>query len=168
MHYQFAAYSAAAFMRKQDLMASHGVRLEGAVSWAFTFHDQPWFNGLRAFTTNEVDLPVLNAFRLFSQLRGERVRVDNPGMIPTGEIIADSVRGRSDVGAVATTSGQLLVWNFHDVAGDTQRAEVRVVLRGAAKPNQATAMRVLAISARGLSRVAGVAAAMPSDSSPSL
>ena len=136
---QFAAYSAAAFMRKQDLMASHGVRLEGAVSWAFTFHDQPWFNGLRAFTTNQVALPVLNAFRLFARLEGERVRVDNPGMIATAEIIATSVRGRPDIGAVATTTGQILLWNFHDVAGDPQDATVRVTLAGA---RTATAFRV--------------------------
>ncbi len=141
---QFAAYSAAAFMRKQDLMASHGVRLEGAVSWAFTFHDQPWFNGLRAFTTNEVALPVLNAFRLFSRLEGERLRVDNPGMIPTADIIADSVRGRPDVGAVATVSGQVLLWNFHDVAGDVQDATVTVSFTGAPPRDKvaATAWRV--------------------------
>ncbi len=131
---QFAAYSAAAFMRKQDLMASHGVRLEGAVSWAFTFHDQPWFNGLRAFTTNEVALPVLNAFRLFSRLEGQRVRVDNPAMLSTTEIIAHSVRGQPDIGAVATASGQVLLWNFHDVAGDPQSATVSVRFAGATTP----------------------------------
>jgi len=45
---QFAAYTAAAFMRKQDLMNEHGLNLQGAISWAFTFHDQPWFNALTA------------------------------------------------------------------------------------------------------------------------
>ncbi|WP_221029175.1 GH39 family glycosyl hydrolase [Actomonas aquatica] len=139
---QFAAYSAAAFMRKQDLMAEHGVRLEGAVSWAFTFHDQPWFNGLRAFTTNEVALPVLNAFRLFAQLEGERVRVDNPDMLSTAQIIADSVRGRPDVGAVATTSGQVLLWNFHDIDTDDQSATVRLVWTGGTAPLYATAQRI--------------------------
>lgn len=114
---QFAAYSAAAFMRKQDLMAQYGVRLEGAVSWAFTFHDQPWFNGLRAFTTNEVALPVLNAFRLFSRLEGKpRVRVENTRMLATADILASGVRKQSDVGAVATTN-EILLWNYHDVAG---------------------------------------------------
>ena len=60
---QFAAYTAASFMRKQDLMARTGGELQGAVSWAFTFAEQPWFNGLRALTTNEVALPVFNARR---------------------------------------------------------------------------------------------------------
>ena len=63
---QFAAYTAASFMRKQDLLARTGGDLQGAVSWAFTFADQPWFNGLRALTTNEVALPVFNTFELFA------------------------------------------------------------------------------------------------------
>ena len=44
---QFAAYTAASFMRKQDLMARTGGNLQGAVSWAFTFAEQPWFNSAR-------------------------------------------------------------------------------------------------------------------------
>ena len=117
---QFAAYSAASFMRKQDLMTDYGTNLQGAVSWAFTFHDQPWFNGLRAFTTNEVDLPVMGAFRLFSKLGSMRVESGSTGMLATNAIIADSVRAAPDVGLVATTTDdgslRVLVWNYHDVA----------------------------------------------------
>ncbi|MCF3649437.1 GH39 family glycosyl hydrolase [Synoicihabitans lomoniglobus] len=127
---QFAAYTAAAFMRKQDLMTRHGLRLEGAVSWAFTFHDQPWFNGLRALTTNEIALPVLNAFRLMQPFQHQqRVRVENAAMISTDDIMADSVRGRSDVGAVATTRAVLL-WNYHDVSGEGESVEVKLVFTG--------------------------------------
>lgn len=117
---QFASYTAASFMRKQDLAASHGGNLQGAVSWAFTFHDQPWFNGLRALTTNEVALPVFNAFKLFARLGPMRVESSSTGMLPTAAIIADSVRDQPDVGVVATRtkSGALriLLWNYHDVA----------------------------------------------------
>lgn len=117
---QFASYTAASFLRKQDLVSSHGGNLQGAVSWAFTFHDQPWFNGLRALTTNEVALPVFNAFKLLARLGPMRVESTSTGMLATDAIIADSVRGDPDVGLVATraTSGALriLVWNYHDVA----------------------------------------------------
>lgn len=123
---QFAAYSAAAFMRKQDLLARHGLHLEGAVSWAFTFHDQPWFNGLRAFTTNEVALPVLNAFRMFAELEGEpRVRVDHPQATTTAEILKNGVRGQPDLGVMATPN-HFLIWNYHDVAGGGQPVSVRL------------------------------------------
>lgn len=117
---QFAAYTAAAFMRKQDLLARTGGNLQGAVSWAFTFAEQPWFNGLRALTTNEVALPVLNTFVLFSRLAPQRVAVDAPAMIPVDDIIADSVRDEPDLGAVASIDDErltVLLWNYHDVAG---------------------------------------------------
>jgi xylan 1,4-beta-xylosidase len=119
---QFAAYTAAAFMRKQDLLARTGGNLQGAVSWAFTFAEQPWFNGLRALTTNEVALPVFNTFELFSRLPAQRLAVDAPAMLPVDGIIADSVRGEPDLGAVAAIDAArarlvILLWNYHDVAG---------------------------------------------------
>jgi xylan 1,4-beta-xylosidase len=117
---QFASYTAASFLRKQDLVSSHGGNLQGAVSWAFTFHDQPWFNGLRALTTNEVALPVFNAFKLLARLGPMRVESTSSGMPPTQTIIADSVRADPDVGVVATRTEngalRILVWNYHDVA----------------------------------------------------
>lgn len=117
---QFASYTAASFMRKQDLVAAHGGDLQGAVSWAFTFHDQPWFNGLRALTTNEVALPVFNAFKLFARLGSMRVEASSTGMLSTEAIVADSVRGTPDVGVIGTRTAdgalRILVWNYHDVA----------------------------------------------------
>jgi xylan 1,4-beta-xylosidase len=133
---QFAAYTAASFMRKQDLMARTGGDLQGAVSWAFTFADQPWFNGLRALTTNEVALPVFNTFELFSKLGRRRVTVDAPSMIPVDAIIADSVRGEPDVGAIASTDEAksrltVLLWNYHDVAGGHENSRnVQLTLTG--------------------------------------
>jgi xylan 1,4-beta-xylosidase len=135
---QFAAYTAASFMRKQDLLARTGGDLRGAVSWAFTFSEQPWFNGLRALTTNEVELPVLNTFKLFARLAPQRLAVDAPAMIPVDAIIADSVRGEPDIGVVASTDAArsrltILMWNYHDVAGGYEdRREVRLTLTGLA------------------------------------
>jgi xylan 1,4-beta-xylosidase len=133
---QFAAYTAAAFMRKQDLIARSGGDLEGAVSWAFTFAEQPWFNGLRALTTNEVALPVFDTFELFATLGRERVAVDAPSMLSVDAIIADGVRAESDLGAVATVDDArsrltVLLWNYHDVAGGyDNRREVQLTLDG--------------------------------------
>lgn len=141
---QFAAYTAASFLRKQDLVERTGGNLQGAVSWAFTFHDQPWFNGLRALTTNEVALPVFNTFKLFALLeRSQRVRVEHPTMISTDEIIADSVRGRSDVGLVATENGALL-WNYHDVAGDGENVNLNLVFetKSTAETQVVSALRI--------------------------
>jgi xylan 1,4-beta-xylosidase len=136
---QFAAYTAASFMRKQDLLARTGGNLQGAVSWAFTFSGQPWFNGLRALTTNEVALPVLNTFVLFAKLGRTRLIVDAPQMLPVDGIIADSVRGASDLGAIASIDGAksrltILLWNYHDVAGGyEERRDVQLSIAGLPK-----------------------------------
>jgi xylan 1,4-beta-xylosidase len=133
---QFAAYTAASFMRKQDLLERSGGNLQGAVSWAFTFAEQPWFNGLRALTTNEIALPVLNTFELFSRLGRKRIAVDAPSMIPVDSIIADSVRGEPDIGAIASLDDAksrltVLLWNYHDVAGGYEdRRDVQLTLTG--------------------------------------
>ncbi|MDQ8185150.1 hypothetical protein [Pelagicoccus sp. SDUM812002] len=119
---QFASYTAASFLRKQALAARHGGNLQGAVSWAYTFHDQPWFNGLRALTTNKVSLPVFNAFKLFARLGPTQLQATSDGMLETDTIISDSVRSDPDIGVVATRSAdgavQILLWNYHDVAND--------------------------------------------------
>jgi xylan 1,4-beta-xylosidase len=141
---QFASYSAASFMRKQDLVASHGGNLQGAVSWAFTFHDQPWFNGLRALTTNEVALPVFNAFKLFARLGSTRVESTSSGMLTAREIIEGSVRGAPDVGLVATRTEKgalrILVWNYHDVAtGFDEPTAVKLRINGLTDEHDVTA-----------------------------
>lgn len=147
---QFASYTAASFLRFQDLAASHGGDLQGAVSWAFTFHDQPWFNGLRALTTNRVALPVFNAFKLFSRLGETRLQATSSSMIHTEAIIADGVRAEPDIGVVATQADdgslRILLWNYHDVAADfDQAAPVTLRIRGLSErhdPSAATIARV--------------------------
>ena len=68
----YSSYTAASFARKHDLAAKHGVNLEGALTWAFEFEDQPYFAGFRALASNGVDLPVLNVFRMFGKMGGRR------------------------------------------------------------------------------------------------
>jgi xylan 1,4-beta-xylosidase len=74
---QFAAYTAASFARKYELSDRHGVNLEGALSWTFTFEDQPLFAGLRALATGGIDKPVLNTYRMFAKMSGRRLAVES-------------------------------------------------------------------------------------------
>ena len=75
----YASYTAAVMPRHLDLAAKHGVNLLGAVTWAFEFEDQPWFDGFRDLATNGVDKPVLNVFRMLGMMTGDRVAVDQFG-----------------------------------------------------------------------------------------
>ena len=69
----YSSYTAASFARKHDLADKHGVNLEGALTWAFEFEDQPYFAGFRVLATNGIDLPVLNVFRMFGRMGGKRL-----------------------------------------------------------------------------------------------
>ena len=56
----YASYTAAAYARTLDLAEKHAVNLEGSLTWAFEFEDQPYFTGFRVLATGGIDLPVLN------------------------------------------------------------------------------------------------------------
>ena len=72
----YASYTAAVFPQHLDLAARAGVNLQGAVTWAFEFEDQPYFDGFRDLATNGIDKPVLNVFRMLGLMRGNRVAVE--------------------------------------------------------------------------------------------
>jgi xylan 1,4-beta-xylosidase len=113
---------AEATMRSHELAAKYGVTLEGAVTWAFEFEDQPAFAGFRELATNGIDKPVLNVFRMMGKLGAGRagaqwVETESTGALPVERILADGVRGAPDVNAVATRNGNevdVLLWNYHD------------------------------------------------------
>jgi len=118
----YASYTAAVFPRLQALAEARGVNLEGALTWAFEYEDQPYFAGFRQLTSAGIDLPVLNVFRLFAQMRGEQVADHSDHQIALGDILAHGVRGQPDIGSIAALDhGRLavLVWHYHDddVAG---------------------------------------------------
>jgi xylan 1,4-beta-xylosidase len=127
----FSSYTAAVFPRKFELADKHGVNLEGALTWAFEFEDQPYFAGFRALATNGIDLPVMNVFRMFSKMSGERVSVQSDFATPLDVILKDGVRGKPDVSAFASIDGNkmyVLVWHYveDDVPG--AQADIRIKL----------------------------------------
>jgi xylan 1,4-beta-xylosidase len=140
----YASYTAASIARKHDLAAKHGVKLEGALTWAFEFEDQPYFAGFRTLATNGIDKPVLNVFRMFAQMSGRRVAVESDGAVPLETMLRQGVRGRPDVSALASIDGNklcVLVWHYHDddVPGPT--AAVTIQLSGL--PRQADKTRLV-------------------------
>jgi xylan 1,4-beta-xylosidase len=113
----YSSYTAASFARMYELADLRDVNLEGATSWSFTFAGVPWFDGFREMATNGVDKPVLNVFRMFGMMSGDRVAVNGNAM-HARQIIADAVNGEgADVSALASRDGNsaaVMVWNYHD------------------------------------------------------
>lgn len=125
----FSSYTAAAFARKYDLAARHGVNFMGAVSWAFEFEDQPWFAGFRDLATNGVDKPVLNVFRMYGMMGGELVEATSSAGYTAENIVARSVRSSADIGVLASKgirSAAVMVWNYHD--DDLRDADSEIAL----------------------------------------
>jgi len=127
----YSSYTAAVFARKYELAARHQVNLQGALTWAFTFEDQPWFAGFRQLASNGLDLPVLNVFRMFSQLQGRRVPAKSSRQVPLDDILAGGITGAPDVGVMASRNDDelaILIWHYHDddVPGPDARIELTI------------------------------------------
>jgi xylan 1,4-beta-xylosidase len=113
----YSSYTAASFARKYLLADEHKVNLMGAVSWSFEFENQPWFAGFRDLATNGVDKPVLNVFRMFGMMKGNRVALEGNRMYDLKTFVDSSVRGQTDIGGLAAKdkrSATVMLWNYHD------------------------------------------------------
>ena len=127
----YSSYTAASFARKHELADKHGVNLEGALTWAFEFEDQPYFAGFRVLASNDIDLPVLNIFRMFALMKGSRIKSESSSQLSLESILADSVRKEADVGAFASSDGTtvaVMIWHYHDddVAGPLANVELKI------------------------------------------
>jgi xylan 1,4-beta-xylosidase len=114
---QYASYTAETLSAIYDLSRREQIHFAGAVTWAFEFEDQPYFEGFRELATNGVDKPVLNVFRMFGLLNSERINAESPAALPVDEVLRGGVRGQPDIKAIATRKDhevEVLVWNYYD------------------------------------------------------
>lgn len=129
----YSSYTAASFARKYELAEARGVNLLGAVSWSFEFEDQAWFRGFRDLATNGVDKPVLNVFRMFGMMEGNRVEVKQNLAYDFKKVRDQSVREAADINALAskgTNSAGVMVWNYHDDNVSAPDATVEISVKG--------------------------------------
>jgi len=129
----YSSYTAAVFARKHDLAEKHGVNLEGALTWAFEFEDQPYFAGFRALASNGLGLPVLNVFRMFGRMAGRRLPVQSTADRGLEAMLKDGVRAAPYVSALAGLEPRrlsVLLWHYHDDDVPGPEAAVRLSLSG--------------------------------------
>jgi xylan 1,4-beta-xylosidase len=127
----YGAYVVESMIRTYELSQRAGIEIEGAVTWAFLFEDQPWFDGFRDLATNGVDKAVLNAFRMLGKLKGEWIEAKSDHAVDIETILEHGVRERPDVNSVATRDDNgvsVLVWNYHDDNVEDGAANVTVNL----------------------------------------
>jgi len=132
---------AEATARAEELAKRNGMELQGAVTWALEFEDQPLFAGFRELATGGkvggesflVDKPVLNVFRMMGMMGGDWVEVSSTGARPVEEMLKEGVRGEPDVNAVATRTKDhvdVLLWNYHDDDAVAPPASVKLDVSG--------------------------------------
>ena len=104
----YSSYTAASFARKHDLAEKHGVNLEGALTWAFEFEDQPLLRRLpRAGHATASTLPVLNVFRMFSKMGGSAWPSTATAPVPLDAIAPKTACAtKPDVAALASRDEQ--------------------------------------------------------------
>lgn len=129
----YPAYTAAAYKALLDLNERHGVHLISMLSWSFEFEDREYFEGFRSLSTNGVDKPILNLFRMLGLMSGDRVKTTSTGAVPLDTLVHSGVRQAPDVDALATRAlrqASILVWNYHDVNASAPPISTSVIVRG--------------------------------------
>ena len=129
----YSSYTAASFARKHDLAAKHGLNLEGALTWAFEFEEQPYFAGFRVLATNGINLPVMNVFRMFARMGGARVEAQSSAQVPLETVLEAGVHDHPDVGVLASSEGDkvcVMMWHYHDDDIPGPVADVTLDLKG--------------------------------------
>jgi xylan 1,4-beta-xylosidase len=131
----YPTYTAAAMKGFLDLAARDHIDLIGFLTWAFEFENEPYFAGFRTLSTNGVDKPELNFFRMAGMLDTERVTATSSGAVPVESIIQAGVRAQPDVDVLATRSSAgaaVLLWNYHDDDATRTGGDVQITIRGIA------------------------------------
>lgn len=139
----YSSYTAASFSRIYEIADKHGVNIEGALTWAFEFEDQPYFAGQRVLATNGLTLPVFNVFRMFSRMGGQRLAVESSGAVSLEAITENGVREQPDVTALASLDGKklcVMVWHYHD--DDTPGLDADVTIEVGGLPVTVTSARL--------------------------
>jgi xylan 1,4-beta-xylosidase len=129
----YATYTAAAMKGLFDLADQSHVNLQAMLSWSFEFEGKQFFEGFRTLSTNGIDKPVLNVFRMAGLMSGDRVRTSSTGRVGVEDIVKDGVRAAPDVDALATMAGHeaaVMVWNYHDDDQPAAEMPVEVTVAG--------------------------------------
>jgi len=146
----YSSYTAASFPRAMELAARFGVNLQGALTWAFEFEDQPPFAGFRQLASDGLDLPVLNVFRMFGKMSGQKLSVTSSAGLDADAILTSGVRGAPDVSAEASLDSNklcVLLWHYHDDDVPGPDAQVDLNLTGIPHPDGQVAIQQFQIDA---------------------
>jgi xylan 1,4-beta-xylosidase len=129
----YPAYTAAAFKALFELQDKHQVNLLSMLSWSFEFEDKDFFEGFRSLSTNGINKPVLNLFRMLGLMSGTRVSTTSTASVPLDTLVRTGVRLAADVDGMAALDDRkatVLLWNYHDADQPAPATPTSVKLSG--------------------------------------
>ncbi len=129
----YPTYTAAAIKGLFDLQDQYKVNLISMLSWSFEFEDREYFEGFRTLSTNGIDKPVLNVFRMAALMSGDRVATSSTSSITVDDIIRNGVTQSPDIDALATKGDRqaaVMLWNYHDDDVPAAASDVIVKISG--------------------------------------
>jgi len=132
----YPSYTAAAYKGLLELADRRKVNLISMLSWSFEFENKEYFEGFRSLSTNGIDKPVLNFFRMAALMKGARVATGSNGAVSLDAKLANGVGGAPDIDAMATTGGReaaVLLWNYQDEEKGAPPSATTVTVRGLPK-----------------------------------
>lgn len=132
----YAVYQVEVLNHALALAKEQDVNFLGAVTWAFEFEGQPYFEGFRTLATNGIDKAVLNAFRMLGLMGGRRIEGNSSGALTTEGVRANGVRAKSDINLIASRKDHevdVLLWNYHDDDLPAPEAPIDLVVSGIPK-----------------------------------
>lgn len=113
----YASYVASAACILLRSEHASGPRVDGMLTWAFEFEDREFFAGLRTLSTNGIDKPVLNVFRLLAMLGGSQLAMTLEGSLPATPAEGGAVSGTASLDGSGTVAVLLVAhdddWDSH-------------------------------------------------------
>jgi xylan 1,4-beta-xylosidase len=128
----YPAYTAVMLKNIFELADREQANVDGMLTWAFEFEGQPYFDGFRTLSTNGIDKPVLNLFRMLGMMQGSRVKTDNDRRVPLSTVLEEGVV-EPNVDAFAVAQDRVvsvLTWNYCDDDVAEPATKVRLVIAG--------------------------------------
>ena len=129
----YPAYTATAYKALFELQDKHKVNLLSMLSWSFEFEDKDYFEGFRSLSTNGIDKPVLNLFRMLGLMSGTRVAATSNASVSLDTLVSTGVRDKADIDSMATLDDHkvtVLLWNYHDADQPAGATPTTVNLNG--------------------------------------
>ncbi len=129
----YPTYTAVALDTILKLARRERANVDGMLTWAFEFEDQPYFDGFRTLATNGIDKPVLNFFRMAGLMRGDLVPVESSGAVGLDAIVNNGVRENPDIDGMAARSDHgitVMIWNYHDEDIAAPAAAIELMVSG--------------------------------------